>query len=1171
MEQLPFKITGVIRHHEMLQGLSELLVIALDVEFPVGQKNEKANDIDHFLRYDRLGSVLTDQEGRFELQFDWADFRVTDDEPRPDIMLVVMAPEVAQERPWTANFTNQLSIDPNNVLHVSPPFRLKAGRIESYSIRIPDAILDGFGLSPNSLNKSISPDSLESRLEQERLRYQSVNQVLQNNAGLMADVQSNLHAISDPIFTDFSLSSLTSAQKSQPTYKLPDDDLNSLETTLADRGVVRLNQGGSGRLNLRIGDLAEGLTGALDILTPDRLGLRDRIPADELWRWWARRPTVLERQRRWIESCRRTFTEDDLLPPSDVSPPDSDDIEAAPTRDMELSESVTNMVLKQIDCATCPEEPLRYSKIIDAEYKEQEINQTIDGLELRGGPTDVTSYHDFHSIQIAFESVWSEIFDDDLESIGRDIYLELSTMDMSRYAGMFAGLFGRQVNKVDDLTQLLNEYKRATGSNAEARLNPRAARVIVRGRDGERTERRRATVAVQGEDRGVVRLSTEEDTRFQRLHNLFVQLEQRLSEPYKFDVFAADSCNFGVIFTYRQTWEPGPYQVGRLVNTVALAPKEERKYTTKTTMKKARSVREIEEREFKGSNESETTSRAESEIINRATNKTSFSTQVSGQLNFQLGSMQYGMNTGMNSEKFSSDTKKNFRESVLKAAQEYRKQTKVEVKVGSEEMFESTQSGILLNPNDEITVTYLFYELQRQYHISEQLHRVTPTVLVAFDVPKPHEIDNDWLMTHGWIIRRVLLDDSYHVALDYVTESSVGSEIKLDELRRAMEKQQEMVDHLNNELAQKNKYVTHLVDQLKDLMIGEGVIENIEKVGDKIHRAINPIAGLGGLFGGGDSGPDLDKFKEVVEMQLERSEKQMARLEGNFRQAQSDLQSVTEKYGEVAKQHFDKQVAVMQLRIHVKNNILHYMQAIWDYEISDQRFFRLYDKDITWYEPPSGVDISTSELVPRFNPDTGEVEFVDGSVVLPLGAIRRTTRKLVDVADLDNLLGFKGNYAIFPAKEPNYIHLYMMRDYIDTATDGLVDPDEFAEVSTQELIDYLRCLREKDQSTYERERERVIELINERQASPRREKELVVVPTDSLYMEALPGKHPVLEDFKLVHRAIDVKKVQAEVRQMELENARYADRIREGLLQDPDIDKQVVITENVDRDIDLDV
>jgi hypothetical protein len=74
------------------------------------------------------------------------------------------------------------------------------------------------------------------------------------------------------------------------------------------------------------------------------------------------------------------------------------------------------------------------------------------------------------------------------------------------------------------------------------------------------------------------------------------------------------------------------------------------------------------------------------------------------------------------------------------------------------------------------------------------------------------------------------------------------------------------------------------------------------------------------------------------------------------------------------------------------------------------------------------------------------------------------------------------------------------------------------------------------------------------------ENDLVVVPTNSLYIEALPGTHPLLEDFKLIHRAVDVKRAQADLRHVELENLRLASRLMKGEDEDPDIDKKIVVS-----------
>src|SRR5436189_1620603 len=70
-----------------------------------------------------------------------------------------------------------------------------------------------------------------------------------------------------------------------------------------------------------------------------------------------------------------------------------------------------------------------------------------------------------------------------------------------------------------------------------------------------------------------------------RLDQLLTKLEKLLSERYAFDVFAKDSINFGIMVTYRQKWVPQNYQVGDLVKTIPLGPKEIWKYTTRVVSK----------------------------------------------------------------------------------------------------------------------------------------------------------------------------------------------------------------------------------------------------------------------------------------------------------------------------------------------------------------------------------------------------------------------------------------------------------------------------------------------------------------------------------------------------------------------------------------------------------
>ncbi len=129
--------------------------------------------------------------------------------------------------------------------------------------------------------------------------------------------------------------------------------------------------------------------------------------------------------------------------------------------------------------------------------------------------------------------------------------------------------------------------------------------------------------------------------------------------------------------------------------------------------------------------------------------------------------------------------------------------------------------------------------------------------------------------------------------------------------------------------------------------------------------------------------------------------------------------------------------------------------------------------------------------------------------------------------------------------------------YFDSAV-GLRDPA--GDWTLTDLIKYVCCMREKlTQPEFERLlpglRAAYQRLVND----PGADGEKLIVPTDSLYIEALPGAHPILEDFKLFHRVLDVKKVQAEVRAAELENLRMADRLLHSEREDPTIEKKVVI------------
>ncbi|MCD4811417.1 hypothetical protein K8R14_02290 [bacterium] len=135
-------IGGKVVVKETGKGISDLLIVVFDLD-PKTEPQEvleicssgKSLDIWQKISGNRLGSRLTDENGKFELQYDDSQFQVHDRERRPDLALFVLAPE-------------DQSVDPcPKILHVSCGTRYNAGQIEQYVIKLPLEVLRKAGIS----------------------------------------------------------------------------------------------------------------------------------------------------------------------------------------------------------------------------------------------------------------------------------------------------------------------------------------------------------------------------------------------------------------------------------------------------------------------------------------------------------------------------------------------------------------------------------------------------------------------------------------------------------------------------------------------------------------------------------------------------------------------------------------------------------------------------------------------------------------------------------------------------------------------------------------------------------------------------------------------------------------------------------------------------------------
>lgn len=83
------------------------------------------------------------------------------------------------------------------------------------------------------------------------------------------------------------------------------------------------------------------------------------------------------------------------------------------------------------------------------------VREGLATFELRSGPADVTSYHDFASLRIAFQGVWTEVFDGQLESTGRQLYEE--AVKLKSFVGLDPD--AHAIDTLDDLKRLMEEVR----------------------------------------------------------------------------------------------------------------------------------------------------------------------------------------------------------------------------------------------------------------------------------------------------------------------------------------------------------------------------------------------------------------------------------------------------------------------------------------------------------------------------------------------------------------------------------------------------------------------------------------------------------------------------------------------------------------------------------------
>jgi hypothetical protein len=1231
------KITGKITLTSSNTGISNLLVVIYDIDpntkpeelikgLPVLEdENPEAENIERRastrptftppksllgILGDRIGSVLTETDGSFSLEYEDAEYQIRNPkEKRPDLFLMVFAPE---------KMGGSLE---ESLLFYSPEIRQNAGRIEMYFIQLTEEELTkvGIGIPQNqpSSNAKSRFETYKAKVEDEITFTDDIAKferektiVKQKEIASMRDNIKEQLIIKEVQPSDYSTfvaegKKVIDVWKGHFTKEV-DSTNNKINAQKGLPVTFFLNAKEKGVLNVDVTkdenialtkEQLDSIRAKMNSAGTDNLILTSNNPI--LKKCLKKNDDVV---------CAVDYTSDNPAPtPDPVNPPSPPPAPDEITSPEDITKYI-NKVLNEIRLKNNP-------NVVNLKRPDQtSVDDSVNKFNLKKGPAELPSFYDFTVLQIAFGHVWKQLFDEtvldkaaeavtvakangyqrgnfvayplvhdivlnghyDNESNGQKLKVVsfFDITDEEWNAIKTAGLHIRLVSICDNLEQA------EAGSISTIKVSTYEAE----------------TYSQKLREQGEQLIDYVRHNNIRSYHKIIKELDEALKSKYMFTIFGADksalAVNFGLVNTYRQKWEPIAYQVGNLVKSIPLSAKEERKYSLKTTFTKKRSDKEAQKNNMSKVEEQNTTSRAEAEIVAKAQSKTDFN--VNGSITKPSWSITSSF--GMEAQKESQQNRKDFRESVLKATQEYKEERSVEITTEDSYSSEYTESGTITNPNDELAVTYLFYELQKRFKVSEQLYRVMPVVMVAQEVPSPHQITEAWIISNDWIINRVLLDDSFRTALHYIAQKNVGEDFAVRELRKNLRAQRQLVETLKKELTMLRRDIDNRYAALESAIKGRIAQEKDRETDSFLDNAgealggfgllgglgggiVGSALGLGGYFNASKESPEAAKAVELAardahQVATEKSEKLAAALQRET----NSLHQLTTDYNKSMRELLDQKTMVARLKTHIKNNIIYYMQAIWTMEPPDQRFMRLINTQVPHLE----FEDITCELMQKpeeedlfavFRKDgetmhkawikaklkTIPVPVVPPPPPLALPPTTLATKDLVEVADLDKFLGFKGNYMVFPLKQHNALTELMAMPYVDSAF-GAMDPDQLSNISLEEYARYVCCLKdEMTEVEFNKIKPTLKKWLEELLKDPLRNGDEIIVPTNSLYIEVMTSANTILEDFKLQHREWDVYKVQEEVRMQALENLRYAKRILMDELEDPRIEKKIVI------------
>ena len=262
-------------------------------------------------------------------------------------------------------------------------------------------------------------------------------------------------------------------------------------------------------------------------------------------------------------------------------------------------------------------------------------------------------------------------------------------------------------------------------------------------------------------------------------------------------------------------------------------------------------------------------------------------------------------------------------------------------------------------------------------------------------------------------------------------------------------------------LAAKQQSVADAVTNLASSEQQQGLFDTVKRIFDPI-----------GITGSASTGA-VNAAQTMVDYEketLDRAERERARLQSQLEIAVTALQGAVDKLSNAVKEHYDRVAEIDRLRVHVKENILYYMQAIWRQEPPDQRFFRLYDLDVPIVTADANVPIDVAFGNPGARTAREVVDLLRGrdtvTISLPMPQVT-ITRKSCPRSPTWTTCSATRATTWFSRSRNNYITLHMMQDYLEVDDELLIrDPDDYGDFTVDELRKLATCVNQNAPDTF---------------------------------------------------------------------------------------------------------